>query len=196
MSPVTTISVTELIGLDTLAGKVGALRDFPKFLSAIEATPEASTVVLDWSGIELATASYFAATVVSLIRMSKLGELDRYFVLVGLNQTSLDELKLAIDVHDVMVLLGKLDRNGSPVDLRVFGKLETPYAETLEAVMSAQSASAGTLHDEQHRGKTRIGKTGWANRLSYLHSLRLLKKRKVGRELVFEALTGGESHGR
>jgi hypothetical protein len=131
MSLSITLSVSELTGLDTLVGKVGGLRDFPKFMSAIEATPEGSTVVLDWSNIELATASYFGATIVSLIRMSKLGELDRYFVLVGLNQTSLDELKLAIDVHDAVALLGNLDRNGAVREMRVLGKLEAPYTETL-----------------------------------------------------------------
>ena len=192
----TRIDVQKLTGLDTLVGKTGGLRDFPKFMSAVAEVPDGSTVILDWSAVDLATSSYFASAVIPIIRMTLVGDLDRYFIFAGLSQTSLDELKLVVEHTGVVVFLGDLDRNGSPRNLRVLGKLESPYAETLAAIQAVESASASALHKQQHRSGTRIGKTGWVNRLSHLHRLRLIKKHKIGRELVFETVQKGDRNGR
>jgi len=165
-------------------------------MSAVAEAPDGSTIILDWSAVDLATSSYFGSAVIPIIRMTVVGDLDRYFVFVGLNQTSLEELKLIIEYTGLVVFLGDLDRNGSPRNLRVLGKLESPYAETLTAIQTAESASASVLHKQQHRSGTRIGKTGWVNRLSHLHRLRLIKKHKVGREFVFETVQKGDQNGR
>ena len=190
------IDAQKVTGLDTLVGKIGGIRDFPKFMSAGAEAPDGSTVALDWSGIDLATASYFGSAVLPIIRMTMMGDLDRYFVFVGVNQTSLDELKLVLEFNELVVLLGDLDRSGGVRNLRVLGKLESPYAETLTAIQEVESTSASALHKQQHRTGTRIGKTGWVNRLSHLYRLRLLKKHKVGRELVFETVQKGDRNGR
>ena len=190
------IDAHKVTGLDTLVGKIGGIRDFPKFMSAVAEAPDGSTVALDWSGIDLATASYFGSAVLPIIRMTMIGDLDRYFVFVGVNQTSLDELKLVLEFNELVVLLGDLDRSGGVRNLRVLGKLESPYAETLTAIQEVESTSASALHKQQHRTGTRIGKTGWVNRLSHLYRLRLLKKHKVGRELVFETVQKGDRNGR
>ncbi len=196
MTTMIRIDARRLTGLKTLVGKTGGTRDFPKFMSAVAEAPDGSTIVLDWSAIDLATASYFGSAIIPIIRMTMIGDLDRYFVFAGLNQTSFDELKLVIEYNQLVVFLGDLDRNGSPRNLRVLGKLESPYAETLTAIQATESASASGLHKQQHRTGTRIGKTGWVNRLSHLHRLRLIKKHKVGRELVFETVQKGDQNGR
>jgi len=190
------IGARRLTGSETLVGKTGGMRDFPKFMSAVAEAPDGSTIILDWSGIDLATASYFGSAIIPIIRMTMVGDLDRYFVFAGLNQTSLDELKLVIEYSQLVVFLGDLDKGGSVGNMRVLGKLESPYAETLAAIQTAENASASGLHGQQHRTGTRIGKTGWVNRLSHLHRLRLIKKRKVGRELMFETIQKGDHNGR
>ncbi len=196
MTTITRLDARTLTGLDTLVGKTGGLRDFPKFMSAVAEVPDGSTIIVDWSAIDLVTSSYFGSAIIPIIRMTVIGDLDRYFIFAGMNQTSLDELKLVIEHTGLVVFLGDLDRNGSPRNLRVIGKLESPYAETLKAIQEAESASASGLHKQQHRTGTRIGKTGWINRLSHLHRLRLIKKHKVGRELVFETVQKGDQNGR
>jgi hypothetical protein len=195
MTTMIRIDAKKVTGLDTLVGKTGGIRDFPKFMSAAAEAPDGSTVMFDWSGVDLATASYFGSAVLPIIRMTMMGDLDRYFVFVGLNQTALDELKLVLEFNGLVVLLGDVDRSGNVRNLRVLGKLESPYAETLKVVQEVESASASVLHKQQHRTGTRIGKTGWVNRLSHLYSLRLLKKHKVGRELVFETVQRGGRNG-
>jgi hypothetical protein len=186
------INVRQITGLDTLIGKIGGTRDFPIFMEAVSATPEGSTVIFDWSAIEIATASYFGSTVLPLLRMSTTGGMDRYFLHVGLNQNCLDELKLVVEFQNLVVLVGDAGRGDSIRNVRVLGKLERVYSETLAAIKASQTASATTLHKERQGKSANIGKTGWANRLSYLFRLRLVKKQRVGRELVFQPVYGGD----
>jgi hypothetical protein len=190
----TRIRIREVTGQEILAGKSNGLRDYPKLLSAIEGTGAGDIVVLDWSGIELATASYFGATFVPLLRLAIEGQLDRYFVLTGLNQTSLDELKLVLENQGLVTLIGDWKEDGVR-NAETLGRLDPAYAETLQAVQRVEAASATELF-KKHTARTRIGKTGWINRLSNLHHLRLVRKQRVGREYVFQALSKERSHGR
>jgi hypothetical protein len=186
------VDVKKLTGSDTLIGKTGGMRDFPKFLEAVLGTPAENTVIFDWSTVEIATASYFGTTVLPLLRMSMAGDVNRYFVHVGLNQNCLDELKLVIEFQNLAVLVGDSTVGDSIQNIRVVGKLEKPYSETLAMVEKLESVSATALHESQANKSVKIGKGGWANRLSYLFRLRLVRKERIGRELVFQAIHGGE----
>jgi len=183
----TRIEVKKITDLDTLAGRSGGLRDFPKFMTAVEGAPSGDTVVLDWSGIEIVTASYLGATFGTLLRMAMSGGLDRYFVMTGLNKAGLDELKLVVEVQNLVALVGDLDQDGSLHNVESLGILDPAYVEPLHAVQKAKTASAMSLY-ERARSRTKIGKTGWINRLSNLHRLRLVRKQRIGREYVFEAV--------
>jgi len=182
------IKVTEVTKSDTLAGKIPGMRDFPKFLSAVENTPESSTVILDWTGVEIATASYFGATFVRLLRMTTAGDLDRYLAVTGLNSTCMDELKLALEIAEVVALLidgvkGRGDRS-----VQVLGNLDPAYVQTIAEVQKCKGVSASELHRRQMGTNHPIGKTGWINRLSNLYRLRLVRKEKQGRESVFRSV--------
>jgi hypothetical protein len=180
------IKVREITGSDTLAGKCGGSRDFLKLMAAVEDSPEGSTVILDWTGVEVATASYFGATFVRLLRMTMAGDMDRYLVLTGLNRTCLDELKLALELQGLVALLGDRGKNGAIESLQFFGTMEPAYVQTFAEVQKARGVSASELHKRQVPTHNPIGKTGWINRLSNLHRLRLVRKQKVGREFVFK----------
>lgn len=190
----TRISIRELLGKEILAGKSDGLKDYPRLLDAVEQIRNGETVVLDWEGIELATASYFGATLVTLLRMAMNTELDRYFIVANLNRTSLDELKLVLEFQKIAVLIGDW-REGKVRRTQVLGTLESPYAETLEALEKLMGASAAELH-HAHRSRSGIGKTGWINRLTNLHRMRLIRKERIGREYKFHALSEEKVHGR
>lgn len=185
-SGMTRIAVVEITGREILAGKSDGLRDFPKILDAVEQGRQGDTVVLDWDRVEIATASYFGATLIALLRMSMAGELDRYFIVANLNKTCLDELKLILEFQGLVVLAAE-GKAGHLRNVQILGTLEAPYRATLEAVARRAGASATDLHAAQH-GAEAIGKTGWINRLAHLHRLRLIRKERVGREYRFHAL--------
>ena len=185
----TRIEVKNLTGHDMLAGKSGGLRDLPKFMAAVEEALSGDTVVLDWSGIEIVTASYLGATFGTLLRMAMSGDLDRYFVMTGLNKAGLDELKLVIEVQKLIALVGDLHKDGSLHNVQSIGMLDPAYAETLQVVQKVKTASATNLYRRAPNSGTRIGKTAWINRLSNLHRLRLVRKQRVGRQYIFEAVS-------
>jgi len=189
----TRIKVREITGREILAGKSDGLRDFPKFMTAVEEMSAGDTVILDWTGIEIATASYFGATLISLLRMAIAGDLDRYFVVAGLNSTCLDELKLVLDLQSLVTLAGEW-RDGTLQGLTVLGKLDDAYSEALDAVQQVDAVSAAELH-KSHQRSSPIGKTGWINRLTNLHRLRLVRKQRIGREYVFQAVNKRRKHG-
>jgi hypothetical protein len=184
------IDICKITGSNTLAGKSAGQRDLPRMMAAIQETPDESSIILDWSGVEIATSSYFGTTVVPLLRMSMTGGLDRYFILTGLNSTCVDELKLVLESQELVALYGRRTRVGGIENLVVLGNLAPAHAETLAALRDTNGVSASDLHKRAARDHGRgIGKTGWINRLSNLHRLRLVRKHKTGRETVFEAIS-------
>src|SRR5205823_74443 len=94
-------------GSDTLIGKTNGQRDMPKFLSSAFQNHNEETIIWDWNEIEIATASYFATTVVPLLRTVVSGELEKYFVFTRMNQNCLDELKLVLDAEELVVILAE-----------------------------------------------------------------------------------------
>jgi hypothetical protein len=182
------IRLRETAGSDTLAGKSAGLRDLPKLMAAVQRTPEGSTVVLDWSDVEIATASYIGSTFMVLLRMAISGDLDRYFILTGMNGCCLDELGLVLDLQGHAVLVGEIGRGGKIHSVRVIGKIEASHLSTFTEVAESEALSASQLFKRSKSlGQAKIGKTGWINRLNTLHRERLLRRTRIGREFVFQA---------
>jgi hypothetical protein len=189
-SPQTTmrsINVRELAGSDTLIGKTAGQRDMPKFVSVAFQNDIEETLFWDWGGVHIATASYFAATVVTILKTLISGELQKYFIFTRVNQNCLDELRLVLDAEELVVILAELKGN-LVQSVRLIGKLDDVYADTFNEILHRRKTSAAELfEDVKPKNKVKIGKTAWANRLAALSRLRLVRKQKVGRELVFQA---------
>jgi hypothetical protein len=183
----TRLKVKEIVSSSALAGKSAGIRDLPKFLAAVQQTPPGSTIVFDWSGVEIASASYLAATFFVLLRMAISGDLDRYFIVSGMNGCCLDELNLVLDLQNHAVLVGQMGRGGKVHSLQLLGKIDQSHLSTFTEVATTEGISAAELHRRSKaKNHSAIGKTGWVNRLNALHRERLLRRTKIGREFVFE----------
>jgi hypothetical protein len=181
------INVKELTGSDTLIGKTDGQRDMPKFVSAVLQNDNDETLLWDWIGIEIATASYFATTVVPTLKMLISGELNKYFIFARMNKNCLDELKLVLEAEELVVMFAET-RGDNVQSVNLIGKLDPAYAATFAEVVHRKKVSAAELfRDFRSKNKVKIGKTAWANRLAGLSRLRLVRKEKIGRELVFRA---------
>jgi hypothetical protein len=181
------INVKELTGSDTLIGKTDGQRDMPKFVSVVLQNDSDETLLWDWDGIEIATASYFATTVVPVLKMLISGELNKYFIFVRMNRNCLDELKLVLEAEELVVMLAET-RGDNVQSVKLIGKLDPAYADTFAEVVHRKQVSAAELfRDFRPKNRVRIGKTAWANRLAGLSRLRLVRKEKIGREFVFRA---------
>ena len=179
------INVKELAGSDTLIGKTDGQRDMPKFLSAAFQNDSEETLLWDWSGVQIATASYFATTVVPMLKMLISGDLEKYFVFSRMNHNCLDELRLVLDAEELVIMLA--ETKGERVQaVRLIGELDPVYADTFNEIVHRKRTSAAQLfQDFRPRTKIKIGKTAWANRLAMLSRLRLVRKEKIGKEFIF-----------
>jgi len=181
------VNVRQFTGSDTLVGKTDGQRDAPRYVNLVFSDEREESLLWDWSGIKVATASYFATTLVPLMRMITSGELAKYFLLAGLNKNCLDELTLVLDAEGLVAMLAHM-RGGKVASVDLIGKLDPVYASTFNEVVRRGAVSAAELfRNSEHRGKSNIGKTAWINRLTGLNRLRLLRKEKVGREFIFHA---------
>lgn len=181
------VNVRQLTGSDTLLGKTDGQRDGPKFVNLVLRDDLEESLLWDWTGIEVATASYFATTLVPLLKMITSGELAKYFLFTGLNKNCLDELALVLDAEGLVAMVVKM-KGEKVAAVDIVGKLDAVYVSTFKEVLRHGAISAaGLFKESQHQGKSQIGKTAWVNRLTGLNRLRLLRKAKIGREFIFHA---------
>ena len=166
--------------------KLEGIHDYPRFRNAVDQCNAGAVIILDWKGIELATASYFAATILTLIRDLSASDADRYLISVGLNPQCVDDLKLALQIQGLVALAGDY-KSKSLHNLRVLGTLDESYRESMACLDSQQYYSAAELL-KSGCAATKIGKTGWNNRLQHLYGHRVIKRIKVGREFKYSLI--------
>jgi hypothetical protein len=180
------LRVRDITERDMLFGKAAARRDLRLFEAFISKVSECETIVWDWSGITIATASYLAGTCVQLFKRTLSGELDKFFVLVGLNDNCREELRLVLEAEPIVMLMADRSSGGQLVGLRPVGNLDPAYFEAFAHAAKKGKVSATMLFRlPLHGGKARIGKTAWINRLVGLYRARLLRRERTGREFVY-----------
>jgi hypothetical protein len=182
------LNVRSVTKKDTLVGRGDAKRDLVLFENEVAHGTPGETIVWDWSDIKIATASYLAGTCVLLFKRTLSGELDRFFVLSGMNENCFEELKLILNAEGLVMLVADRLRGDKIESAHPFGELDEPYRETFAQAMTKQPVSAAALHrnSKSGTGRPKIGKTAWINRLANLNRVRLLKRFKVGREFVYQ----------
>jgi hypothetical protein len=179
-----TINLKAIAKTDELVGQALAKEHFPVLAAAGMSGAPGDTILWDWSSIDIVTASYVAGAVVPLIRQSGSGKSERYLIFAGLNKHCLEELEFVLKAEKVAVLVALSVKNIQSAT--VIGYLDPVYGDTLAEILKRRSVSASVLHEAQGTNGT-IGLTGWIKRLTTLNELGLVRRRKVGREYIYEA---------
>lgn len=168
-------------------------------------------VIVDFSGIESATASYLKATIVWLIQSARLAltngvnhgaphgphdpiPLSIYPVVAGLGADVREELDAVLPGYR-LTCLETLKRSERRIQTAVIhGPLDHALQDTLRALTECGSGTASSLHKRFPDRKISI--TGWNNRLADLHMLRLAMRRKEGRQWLYEPVAAEVKNGR
>ncbi len=179
-----TVDLEALLKTDALVGRELARQHLPILVSNALASQNLETILWDWSRIDVVTASYLAGTFVPLIRMATSGKLKLYSMFVGLNKQCEEELDFVLSAEKLAALVAPSPSHLDSV--AVVGHLDAAYRQALGEVLKRRRASARALH-QRHASKARIGQTAWVKRLTTLESLGLVRRRRVGREYVYEA---------
>lgn len=184
--------VGQLAGQETnLAGASLGEELLARVVSQLERAdaPKMPLVVFDFTGIESATASFLKALVFGLLPTGdsndKWNEVEAFPVLLGMQHLVREELV------DYLELAGRtaveaLSLHGEELlTARLLGRLDDALRRTLAALLHKGAATATELHAE---AEDNINITAWNNRLSDLHGKRLARRRRHGRQWIYEPI--------
>lgn len=161
-------------------------------------------VVLDFDGIESATASYLKATLLWLLGRSGSAAssvpdaanapLNVYPVVAGLNAEVSGELDELLRGHGRSCLELVRMVGDEILSARLRGPLDKTLRETLAILTEAGCATATELH-QRYPQERPITVTAWNNRLSDLTTRRLARRTRQGRQWLYQALSREVSDG-
>src|SRR3954447_15379517 len=164
---------------DVLAGRLAGEAARPAFEEAIGSDSRDAVVVLDFRGVSLATSSYFLGAFEWLWTSRLARERELFPVLANLNQETRDEIELALKAKGFRTLFAHFE-GGELFQVTPFN-LDGEAADTYQRVAALGEATATDIF----RSDPKIQPTGWSNRLALLYEHRLLRRRKIGRQLIY-----------
>lgn len=164
-------------------------------LREIVGLSDGALVILDFTGVEAASASYLKATYGRLLAAAirsagssgvsnkiEHGEdcLNIYPTVAGLSEDVRGEFDLLLAALSLPGVEAGRWKGEKLISGRVRGPLEGVLKETLQRVTTMRHATAFDMVDERLRNPT-----AWNNRLADLYRLRLVRRVKEGRQWVY-----------
>jgi DNA-binding transcriptional ArsR family regulator len=168
------VIVSEVVGRSALAGRQRGEQDAPVLRQAAREVAVDQRVVLDLQGVDFLSASYFDAALWPL--WSK--QLELFPILRHVPADMVDEVYFVLKEHSAGVWIDAGKNEPS-----VIGPLDDTLKKTLMVVTSRSGTTAGELADLDSSASA----TGMSNRLAALYDMRLVRRRKEGRQLVYVA---------
>jgi len=177
---VITLPIRQLVA-GRLFGQVTGQRDFARICERLAGTPPGSTVLLDFDGIPLVSGSWANAALVPLMEWVADRRIDLYPILLNVSSESLEDMQLVAKWNH-QTYLHAHGRKGLPSKARLLGALDQGQMATLRCVLDLKEVTGAEL---ERRTDEPIKATAWNNRLKDLHSKRLLRRTKRGREQLY-----------
>jgi hypothetical protein len=162
-----------------LAGRLSGQRAFVTALEQFPELTEPTLVLLDFTGIDLATSSYLSEVIVPLRDHLRLRRQPGYAVAANMNEKVGEEVEEMLRRSGDALLTCATVASGQITDVRLCGKLDEKLEETLKLVSRKRETTAAQLHEESRSVDT-VGATAWNNRLTTL----------AAKSLVVEILQG------
>lgn len=191
------ISMASLGGKKTkvLAGAPNGRTAFAKLLAGAVQEPLApEPLYLDFSEIDIATASYLRESVLQFRDVIRRQRSNFYPVVANANAQVQDELALLIQASNGILMTCSLDERGTPSQAALIGNLDPKQKLTFELVNQKGETDASELMRDHGTGEA-VKQTAWNNRLAALASLGLIYEVSLGRAKRYKAVFGGAIYG-
>lgn len=183
------IQMKDIVGKDFLAGAVNGKAVFTRCVSMTVAEPDQPTALfLDFSGIEVATASALRESVIALKAYKRSIGSNLYPVLANINDSIEDEIEVLMDARNDAILACDLSDNDEVSRTRMIGTLDPKQAMTFKLVIELNGADAGSLMKEFGKLENTTSTTAWNNRLAGLVQRGLLREFTYGRSKYYRPL--------
>jgi hypothetical protein len=154
----------------------------------VSAGPRAGEpVLLDFRGIESATASYLKRSLNPFfIAAGQPGGFEKELHPIAINvehQDLLEDIEDHLNGKGRVLVLAEIVK-GRPTLKRLLGTLDRAAAETFAELRELGRSTAVELY-ERHRGQT-TNQTAWNNRLAQLVELRIARRSREGRFWIYQ----------
>ena len=169
----------------------GALNGRKVLANLVEQTGQEPTapepVFMDFSGVEVATASFLRETVLAFRDTVRRRRSNFYPVIANASALVEDELKVLLESDGNVLMLCSLDENNNPHEARLAGDLDPKQRLTFDLVQQRRETDAAELMRE-HGESEKVKQTAWNNRLVALASLGLVVELSQGRAKRYRPL--------
>lgn len=164
-----------------LAGATNGRAAFTDIISIAQTEPtEPKVLILDFDGVELATASYMKELVFGTKAFMRSIGSRWYPIVANANAAVREELRVLTEARKDAIILCDCNEDGSITNSMLFGDLEAKQITTFNQVAEKGSANATSLMEE-FGSLENTGITAWNNRLAGLVEKGVLMEYKKGR---------------
>lgn len=177
-----------------LAGAIPGRKAFGKLLERTgQEPPTAEPLFMDFTGVEVATASFLRETILAFRNTVRHKRSNLYPIITNANELIVDEIAVLLATRGDVLMLCSLDEKGIPRNSRLVGDLDPKQRITFDLVQKRGETSAAELH--KHYKTDHIEQTAWNNRLSSLAALGLIVELSQGRSKRYRPLLRRVKHG-
>lgn len=179
-----------------LAGAPRGRKVFARLLEATSQEPSwPSPVFLDFSDVEVATASFLRETVLAFRDTVRGRRSNLYPVVANAAELVLEELRILVRSCGDVLLACSLDAEGVASNPRLIGELDPKQQITFDLVRQRGETDAAELMREHNNPSEIKHQTGWNNRLAALAGLGLIVELSQGRAKRYRPLLQEAEHG-
>lgn len=157
---------------------------FAQLVAKAPAPSEPEPAFLDFSGIEVATASFLRESVVAFRDYARSTLPNLYPVVANAAEAITEELSFFLRHRGDALWACDISAAGVVRNARLLGELDDVQRETFDRVLELGAASAPSLAAAVG-GESGVGPTAWNNRLSNLANRGLLIERRGGKTKTF-----------
>ncbi|SRR5579883_3229552 len=176
-------------GGPVLAGAPRGRRALARLLELTTTEPSApEPVFLDFTGIEVATASFLRETVLAFRDTVRLRRSNLYPVLANTSDLVVDELSVLAGARGDVLMLCSLSADGIASNPRLVGALDPKQKITFDLVKQRGETDAAELMREHNGTEGVKHQTAWNNRLAALADLGLIVELSQGRAKRYRPL--------
>lgn len=170
----------------TLAGATAGQTVFLSLLDDCKAAPSTpSVLIIDFAGVQLATASFLRESVFALKDHMRSRASNWYPVFANVSPEVEEEFAILTQARRDAVILCTCDEAGVVMDHRLFGDLDPKHTRTFELVAHEGEADAGSLADVYGAQEELQKPTAWNNRLKSLVERGVLMEISKGRAKTY-----------
>ena len=186
------IDLMELCNSQVLAGALKGRKALSQLLAEITREPnEPETIFLDFSGVDVATASFLRESVLAFRDIVRRRRSHFYPVVANANEVIREELMELLRLRRDVIMACVVSDNSAVDQVSLMGELDPKQHLTFELVRVHGETDARTLMREYGEKEGVKHPTAWNNRLASLASLGLVIEQSQGRAKRYRPLFGG-----